>query len=80
MKNYFEKINNAIAPHFIYDSSNNIIGLKQPINLKTKDKNIVKSYLWKLAVNRNDRLGAIKGNQMKIGKLRSLIKEDLKLE
>ena len=77
MKNYFEKINNAIAPHFIFDSNNNIIGLNQPVNLKTQDKNIVKSYLWKLAVNRNDRLGAIKGNQIKIGKLRSLIKEDL---
>jgi len=78
MKNYFEKINDVIAPHFIFDSNNNIIGLNQPINLKNQDKNIVKSYLWKLALNRNDRLEVTKGNQIKIGEVRSLIKEDLK--
>ena len=78
MRNYFENINNVIAPHFIFDSKNNIIGLNQPINLRDRDKNLVKSYLWKLAVNRNDRLGAIKSNQLRIGEVRRLIREDLR--
>lgn len=77
MKNYFENINNAIAPHIIFDSNNYIIGLNQPIILTQQEKNIVKSYLWKLTVNRNDRLGAIKGNQLKIGEVRRMIKENL---
>jgi hypothetical protein len=78
MKNYFDKINDVIAPHFIFDSKNNLTWLNQPINLKNHDKNIVKSYLWKLTVNRNDRLGATRGNQKKIGRVRRLIKENLK--
>ncbi len=78
MRNYFEKINNSISPNFIYDNRGNIIGIKQPLNLKEKEKNLVKSYLWKLQINRLDRESAIKGNKSKIGEVRKYIKEELK--
>lgn len=78
MKNYFEKINTVLAPHFIYDSIGNITGIRQPLNLKNEEKNIVKSYLWKLQVNRKDRFNATKANQFRIGEVRALIKENLK--
>lgn len=78
MRSYFEKINNSISPNFIYSKNGNIIGVKQPLNLNEKEKNLVKSYLWKLKVNRLDREGAIKGNKAKIGEVRKYIKESLK--
>ncbi len=77
MRNYFERINNSISPNFIYDEQGNIIGIKQPLNLSQKEKNLVKSYLWKLKVNRFDRESAIKGNKAKIGEIREYIRENL---
>lgn len=75
MRNYFEKINNSIAPYFRYDERGNIKGVKQPLNLPEKEKNLVKSYLWRLQVNRLDRESAIKSNKVKIGEVRKYIKE-----
>lgn len=77
MKNYFEKINNAVAPNFSYDSKGNIIGIQQPLNLNQKDANIVNSYLWRLQMNRNDRLSVIKNNQKIIGAARKSIQENI---
>lgn len=74
-KNYFEKINNSISPNFIYNKRGGIIGIKQPINLNEKEKNLVKSYLWRLKINRLDRKNAMNGNKIKIGEIRKLIKE-----
>lgn len=75
MRNYFEPINNAVAPYFQYDDRGNIVGIKQPINLSEKERNLVKSYLWRLQVNRVDREAAMKGNKTKIGEIRKYIKE-----
>ena len=77
MKNYFEKINNAVAPNFSYDSKGNIIGIQQPLNLNQKDANIVNSYLWRLQMNRNDRLSVIKTDQKIIGAARKSIQENI---
>ena len=76
MKNYFEKINNAAAPNFSYDSKGNIIGI-QPLNLNQKDANIVNSYVWRLQMNRNDRLSVIKTDQKIIGAARKSIQENI---
>ncbi|WP_420572960.1 hypothetical protein [Kordia sp.] len=78
MRNYFEKINNSISPNFKYDETGNIIGLKQPLNLSEKEKNLIKSYLWRLQINRLDRESAIKANKAKIGEIREFIKENIK--
>jgi hypothetical protein len=78
MRNYFEKINNSISPNFNYDETGNIISLKQPLNLNEKEKNLIKSYLWRLQINRLDRESAIRGNKAKIGEVREFIKENIK--
>jgi len=77
MQSYFEKINNSISPHFIYDRVGNIIGIKQPINLSEKQGNIIKSYLWKIVVNRQDRKSAIVRNKERVGEVRKYIRENL---
>jgi hypothetical protein len=77
LKNYYEKINNSIAPNFIYDERGYIIGINQPINLDEKEKNLIKSYLWKLKINRLDRKSAMNGNIVKIGEIRNYIKKNL---
>ncbi len=78
MRNYFEKINNSISPNFNYDATGNIVGIKQPLNLNEKEKNLIKSYLWRLQINRLDRESAIKGNKNKIGDIRQFIKRNIK--
>ncbi|MCD2258137.1 hypothetical protein [Psychroserpens luteolus] len=78
MRNYFEKINTSISPNFIYDIRGNITGIKQPLDLNEKEKNLIKSYLWKLEINRLDRESAIKRNKSRIGEVRNYIKENLK--
>jgi len=77
MRNYFEPINNSISPHFIYNNRGDIIGIEQPINLNTEVKNLIKSYLWRLEINRLDRESAIKNNKTRIGEVRKLIRENL---
>jgi hypothetical protein len=77
MRNYFGIINEILSAKFIFDTNGKLVGINQPINLNEKDKNLISSYLWKLNVNRLDRLGAIKGNKKSIGDLRKHIKQNL---
>lgn len=78
MQNYFHKINDAIAPNFEYDSTNNIVGIKLPIDISEKERKILKSYIWKIAVGKQDRYQASTYGKEKIGRLRADIKKYLK--
>jgi len=78
MKTYFENINTPIAPNFTYDKRGNITGITQPVNLNDEEKNLVKSYLWRIQVNRLDRQSAIKSNKTRIGQIRGFIKANIK--
>ena len=77
MQNYFHKINDAIAPYFEYDSVNNIQGIRLPIELDEKERSLLKSYLWKIAVGKQDRYSAVVFGKEKIGQLRADIKRYL---
>jgi hypothetical protein len=55
MQNYFHKLNDVLAPNFEYDDNNNCKGIKLPLQLTEKEKNLVKSYFWKIAVGKQDR-------------------------
>ena len=77
MQNYFHKINDAIAPYFEYDSLNNIQGIRLPIELDEKERSLLKSYLWKIAVGKQDRYSAVVFGKEKIGQLRADIKRYL---
>lgn len=77
MQNYFHRINDVIAPNFEYDSVNNITGIKLPITLTKEKRNLLKSYLWKIAVGKQDRYSAAVFGKEKIGALRTDIKRYL---
>ncbi len=77
MRNYFTHINNVIAPYFVFGGSGNLIGIDQPIPISQKEKNLVKSYLLKLYINRYDRQRSIIGNKERIAEIRAQIREQL---
>lgn len=80
MQNYFHKINNVIAPNFEYDSTNNIVGIKLPVEVSEKERKLLKSYIWKIAVGKKDRYQASIYGKEKIGRLRADIKKYLENE
>ena len=78
MQNYFHKLNDVLAPNFEYDdATNNIKGIKLPLELNEKERSLLKSYLWKIAVGKQDRYQASQLGKEKIGKLRANIKKYL---
>lgn len=77
MDNYFHKINEVLAPNFEYDETNNIKGIKLPIDINEKERSLIKSYLWKIADGKQDLYQGAKYDKEKIGKLRTDIKKYL---
>lgn len=77
MQNYFHDINAALAPNFEYDSTDNITGIKLPLKLDPKERSLLKSYLWKIAVGKKDRYQASLYGKERIGYLRKDIKKYL---
>ena len=82
LENYFHKINEVLAPNFVFDETNNIKEIKLPLELTEKERNLLKSYLWKITVGKQDRYNAGQYGKEKIGILRKEIKAylDNKLE
>ncbi|MDO5615987.1 MAG: hypothetical protein Q4G16_07345 [Cruoricaptor ignavus] len=77
MQNYFHRINDAIAPNFEYDTTNNIVGIQLPIEVSEKERKLLKSYIWKITVGKQDRYKTSIYTKQKIGRLRSDIKKYL---
>jgi hypothetical protein len=77
MENYFLKINDALAQNFEYNETHNITGITLPLKINEKDRKILKSYLWKISVSKQDRYRSAHYGKQKIGKLRVFIKEYL---
>ena len=61
----------------MYDETNNIKEIKLPIELTEKERNLLKSYLWKITVGKQDRYNAGLYGKEKIGELRRDIKNYL---
>ncbi|MFT5166045.1 MAG: hypothetical protein ACI8P3_001276 [Saprospiraceae bacterium] len=77
-ENYFEKINNKIAPNFKFDDKGDIVGIKLPLKIREAEKNILLSYLWKIQVNRNFILRFYSQSEEKLIQLRKKIEKNLK--
>ena len=77
MENYFHKINDALATNFEYDSIHNIKGIKLPLEVDEKERRLLKSYLWKIRVGKQDRYRSSQYGKEKIGELRTAIKHYL---
>ena len=52
-KNYFNNINNLIAPNLIFDDKGNIVSINTPINLEEGQQKILLSYLMKIDIKQN---------------------------
>lgn len=51
-ENYFNEINEELAPNFKIDSNGNITGIDLPIKIQEDKRNILLLYLWKIQSNR----------------------------
>jgi len=78
-ENYFHRINDAIAPHFYYDSTGNISGIQLPVKIAENERKILKSYFWKIATTKSIRLNSDRSLKQKIGRLRQAIGKNLEI-
>lgn len=76
-ENYFIDINNAIAPHFIYDAKGDIRSMELPVELTERERNILMSYLWKIEFNRKFIMHFYGEVKRKIDELQKEIKAEL---
>jgi hypothetical protein len=75
--NYFEAINDALAPNFLYNEQNKIAGIQTPIVLPEREKKILLSYLWKMEANRRFMLGYYEEVKRKLEATRAVIAREI---
>lgn len=51
-ENYFEKINEMLAPHFHFDTRGIVKSIELPLNVEESERNTALLYLWKIQSNR----------------------------
>ncbi len=76
-KNYFQELNKLISPNLNFDERGQIVGMKQPIKLSQKERELLNSYLWKIRSNRFFIMLAYRDMEKKIIKLRDDIGKEL---
>lgn len=76
-KNYFKDINQLLAPSFVFNSKGNLINLKTPVKLNTKEKNILMSYFMKIEINRKMVLMFYEKTEKKIKNLEVHIEKNI---
>lgn len=64
-KNYFPIINEILAPSLIFLPTG-LINVESPLQLNDKDRSVLKSYLWRIYVNRNFILSVYTDMEQKI--------------
>ena len=77
-ENYFEEINNKVAPNFEFDEEGDIIGIKLPLIINQEEKNILLSYLWKIQLNRRFIIRFYTQTEEKLIQLQKKIEQKLK--
>ena len=76
-ESYYNRINEAIAPNFKFDTDGEIVGMKLPLKIEENERKVLLSYLWKIEINRKFTLEAYKEVDQKIGKLMEKIRSEL---
>jgi len=76
-KNYFPVINEAIAPYLTFLPTG-AVKVKLPLPISDKERNLLKSYLWRLHINRRFILMAYKDVEQKITELVKEIEIEIK--
>ncbi len=76
-ENYFDKLNNVIAPNLEFDSRGNIVALNFPISTDKNEKKLFLSYLWKIQTNRKFIMNFYDETARKITEVQDEIKTEL---
>ncbi len=79
-KNYFHKINDILAPYLLFDENSSLSGIRSPLQLSERERNLILSYLFKIEANRRLILFYYPDVKENIQKVREAIAEYLKLE
>ncbi|MEO1438521.1 MAG: hypothetical protein AAFV80_23480 [Bacteroidota bacterium] len=74
-ENFFDVLNQHIAPHLEYDQKGNIVQLKVPFRLPEGEKKLLMSYLWKIQMNRSFILQYYGMTEEKVKQLRQRIQQ-----
>lgn len=77
-ENYFKEINKKVAPNFKFDEKGNLVDMDLPLQISKADKNILKSYLWKIEVNRRFVVRFYDQSEEKVTQLKEKIETYLK--
>jgi hypothetical protein len=77
-ENYFQEINQIIAPNFEFDESKTLERVRLPLEMSEKDEKIFLIDLWKIKVNREQVLFFYSEVEGKIDELNKEIEEELK--
>ncbi|MDN3202798.1 hypothetical protein [Algoriphagus sediminis] len=76
-QSFFHQINSILSPHFSFNSEGKLSGIKTPLNLTSKEKNLIKTYLWKIKLNREFILNFYKNLENRNESLRQNILKEL---
>ena len=79
-KNYFHKINDILAPYLLFHENIHLSGIRSPLQLSERERNLILSYLFKIEANRRLILSYYPDVQENIQKVREAIEDYLKLE
>lgn len=74
---YFITLTQILSPNYIFDSSGQVTGIKLPLSLSEKDKNLVLTYLRKIEIDRMFILEYYSGVEEKIALINSRIKDEI---
>lgn len=77
-ENYFELINEKVAPNFEFDKAGELVSISLPLKLDEKEKILLTSYIWKIKRNRNFLLRYYAQTEQKLIGLKEKIEENLK--
>lgn len=78
-ENYFEEMNELLAPYFIYNGKNALRAIARPRDLESEDRKLLLSFLWKIDVNRKFILGYYAEMETKIEHVKNLIDQEIDL-
>lgn len=78
-ENYFKELNELLAPNFILDDENELVGIHTPLEMAENKKKLFLTYLWKIEVNRSIIIGYYSHVKENIHSLIIAIENELEL-
>lgn len=78
-ENYFKELNELLAPNFIFDDENQLVGIQAPLEMAENKKKLFLTYLWKIEVNRSIIIGYYSHVKENIHSLIIAIENELEL-